>query len=191
MAVAVAVGVAVAVTVAVAVGVAVALAVGEGVGVGVGLGAVAQYLPPVFKGTRRRSPAQTIISLPVQTAVRYLRPRGALMLLVAVQLSVPGSYLPPGSAGPETPRPPQMIISLPVHTDASCARSTGALVKLVAIQQPRARKFYLPPVFNRPPMKSCPPQTIISLPVDTAVCQKRPAGALVVQVGVQLSVMGL
>jgi hypothetical protein len=40
------------------------------VGVGVGLGAAAQYLPPVFKTVKLKvSPPQTIISLPVQTAV--------------------------------------------------------------------------------------------------------------------------
>ena len=36
-----------------------------------------------------------------------------------------------------------------------------------------------------------PPQTIISLPVQTAVCDSRPAGALLVLVGVQVSVSGL
>ena len=36
-----------------------------------------------------------------------------------------------------------------------------------------------------------PPQTIISLLVQTAVCKSRPEGALVVLVGVQLSVLGL
>jgi hypothetical protein len=41
------------------------------VGVGVGLGAAncAQYLPPVFKSPKPFTPPQTIISLPVQTAV--------------------------------------------------------------------------------------------------------------------------
>ena len=51
-------------------GVAVAVGVGVwvGVGVGVGVGAAAQYLPPVLKYCRWVTP-QTIISLPVQTAV--------------------------------------------------------------------------------------------------------------------------
>jgi hypothetical protein len=39
------------------------------VGVGVGLSAAAQYLPPVFKEPLPSSPPQTIISLPVHTAV--------------------------------------------------------------------------------------------------------------------------
>jgi len=53
---------------AVAVGVAVNVAVA--VGVGVGPLDCTQYLPPVFKRVKLKvSPPQTIISLPVQTAV--------------------------------------------------------------------------------------------------------------------------
>ena len=55
---------------------------------------------------------------------------------------------------------------------------------LVGIQ-PFVAGLYLAPVFARVP--SCPPQTIISLPVHTAVCHSRPSGALVVLVAVQLS----
>jgi hypothetical protein len=44
--------------------------VGVGVGVGVSIGADSvQYLPPVFRKPLRSAPPQTIISLPVQTAV--------------------------------------------------------------------------------------------------------------------------
>jgi len=68
---------------------------------------VGLYLPPVF---RTSPPPQTIISLPVQTAVCHCRPVGALVRLVAVQLSVLGSYLPP-----VFDPPPQTIISLPVQ----------------------------------------------------------------------------
>ena len=72
VAVAVDVGVAVAVAVgvglAVGVGVGVGLAVAVGVGVGVGAG-TAQYLPPVFTLMKLFLPPQTIISLPVHTAV--------------------------------------------------------------------------------------------------------------------------
>ena len=55
----------------VAVGVTVAVRVGVAVGVGVGVDAPdwAQYLPPVFKEPLPSSPPQTIISLPVHTAV--------------------------------------------------------------------------------------------------------------------------
>ena len=48
------------------VGVGVEVAVGVGVGVG---GGPAQYLPPVFKEPLPLDPPQTIISLPVHTAV--------------------------------------------------------------------------------------------------------------------------
>jgi hypothetical protein len=41
------------------------------------------------------APPQTIISLPVQTAVCKDRLSGALVVLVAIQLSVVGLYLPP------------------------------------------------------------------------------------------------
>jgi hypothetical protein len=62
-------GVGVGLGVDVDVGVAVAVAVAVGVGVGVELGAVAQYLPPVIGKLLASPPPQTIISLPVQTAV--------------------------------------------------------------------------------------------------------------------------
>jgi hypothetical protein len=54
-----------------------------------------------------------IISLPVHTAVWANRPLGALVMLVAVQLSVLGLYFPP--VFKKLP-PAQTIISLPVHT---------------------------------------------------------------------------
>jgi hypothetical protein len=57
-------------------------------------------------------PPQTIISLPVHTAVCSSRPSGALVVLVAAQLSVLGLYLPPLLS----PDPPQTIISILVHT---------------------------------------------------------------------------
>jgi hypothetical protein len=50
--------------------------------------------------------------------------------------------------------------------------------------------LYLPPVFKAPSVKLKPPQTIISEPVETAVCCHRASGALVVLVAVQLSVPG-
>jgi hypothetical protein len=77
-------------------GVAVTVAVGVTVGVGVGVGPdCAQYFPPVLKTLTLLYPPQTIISPPVQTAACQKRAAGALLVLVAVQLSVPGSYLPP------------------------------------------------------------------------------------------------
>ena len=73
------------------------------------------YLPPVLKGVPGMPPPQTIISLPVQTAVCSNRVTGALVVLVAVQLSVPGLYLPP-LFNTEPLYPPQTIISLPLQT---------------------------------------------------------------------------
>jgi len=121
------------------------------------------YLPPVFK----LLPPQTIISLPVHTAVCSSRPEGALVVLVAVQLSVPGLYLAPVFV--EGLLPPQTIISLPVHTAVCKMRAMGALVVLVAVQL-SVPGLYLPPVFNSLQKRPWhPPQTIISLPVHTAV----------------------
>ena len=48
--------------------------------------------------------------------------------------------------------------------------------------------LYLPPVFNKNWL-SCPPHTIISLPVHTAVCKYRAEARPLV--AVQLSVLGL
>ena len=49
---------------------------------------------------------------------------------------------------------------------------------------------YLVPVFRPPPCPP-PPKMIISLPVQTAVCEARAEGALEVLVAIQLSVLGL
>ena len=48
-----------------------------------------------LKSYRQAYPPQTIISVPVQTPVCWYRASGALVVLVAVQLSVLGLYLPP------------------------------------------------------------------------------------------------
>ena len=50
--------------------------------------------------------------------------------------------------------------------------------------------LYLPPVLKKTP-EACPPQTIISVSVQTAACQSLAAGTPLVLVAVQLSVMGL
>jgi hypothetical protein len=49
---------------------------------------------------------------------------------------------------------------------------------------------YLPPVSKKSKLPVVPPQAIISLPVHTAVWEKRAAGALAVLVAVQLLVSG-
>lgn len=120
------------------VGVAVGVGVADGVTVGVGVGPdCAQYLPPVLVTAPNGStpPPQTIISLSLQTAVCRNRAEGALMVLVAVQLSVLGLYLPPVFRGPLPKRaPPQTIISLPVQTAVCNSRPIGAFVVLVEVQ---------------------------------------------------------
>jgi hypothetical protein len=62
------------------------------------------------------------------------------------------------------------------------------LVVLVAAQL-SVLGLYLPPVFKRALLPN-PPQTTISLPVHTAVCEYRASGAFVVLVAAQLSVPG-
>jgi hypothetical protein len=62
------------------------------------------------------------------------RAEGALVVLVAVQVSVVGLYLPPVFKFAPAPLRPQMTISLPVHTAVWYARASGALLVLMAIQ---------------------------------------------------------
>ena len=98
-------------------GVIVTVGVAATVAVGVGAPACPQYLPPVSKVFKLPpAPPQAIISFPVHTAMWEKRAAGALVVLVAVQLSVPGSYRPPVFKKPPPLPPPQTIISLPVHT---------------------------------------------------------------------------
>jgi hypothetical protein len=83
------------------------------------LSVLALYRPPVLKSVtgQQKTPPQTIISAPVHTAVCESRGDGALVKLVAIQLSVLGLYLPPLFESPNvSSTPPQTIISLPLHT---------------------------------------------------------------------------
>src|SRR5580765_5857594 len=91
----------------------------------------AQYLPPAFTLFPLTScPPQTIISLPVHTAVSRFWPGGALKVLIDVQEFEPGSYRPPFR--PENPA--HTIISCPFHMAVWPPRGSGALLKLVAVQ---------------------------------------------------------
>ena len=60
---------------------------------------------------------------------------GALVVVVAVQVSVEGLYLPPvlKNALPAAFSPPQTIISVPVQTPGLVSRAVGALVVLMAV----------------------------------------------------------
>src|SRR6266853_999625 len=113
------------------------------------------YLPPVLKPLPLYPP-QTIIWLPVHTAVCQNRSVGALAVLVAVQLSVLGLYLPPVG---KPPVPPQTIIWLPVQTAVWNSQAEGAFDVVVAIQL-SVLGLYLPPVFRRFKPSGVPPQTI-------------------------------
>ena len=86
--------------------------------VAVQLSVFGSYLAPVLNQALPLVPPQTIISLPVQIAVCWIRGLGALTVLVAVQLSVLGSYLPPVLRALFPSLPPQTIISPPAHTAA-------------------------------------------------------------------------
>jgi hypothetical protein len=92
---------------------------------------------------------------------------GAPAVLVAAQLSVLGLYLPPVFKK-LAPNPPQTIIWLLVQTAVWASRAAGTLDVLVAIQL-SVLGLYLPPVFKTLKLKVSPPQTIISVPVQTAV----------------------
>ena len=191
VAVAVAVGVAVAVAVAVGVGLNVAVGVGLAVGVGVGEPDCAQYLPPVLRGSLPPSrPPQIIISLPVQAAVCETRPMGALVVLVAVQLSVSGSYLPPvfnalglrSSATPDdhfTPSPDCRVTvsgSGRVAPDGCCPTIGDRIVSPTGVQI--AAK-----------VTSAPDDHFAAGP-DRRMTESG-TGALVMLVAVQVSVLGL
>jgi len=114
------------------------------------------------------------------------------VVLVGVQLSVLGSYVPPVLKLPPKIYPPQITIWLPVHTAVLAPRGEGAPIVVVAVQL-SVPGLYLPPVLKALTQKPSlhPPQTIISLSVHTAVCWIRPAGAPMVLVAVQPSVVGL
>src|SRR5947209_7616157 len=96
-------------------------------------------------------PPQTIISLPVHTAVCNVRPVGALVVLVAIQVFVLGLYLPPVLTSLVPSCPPQTIISLPVQIAVWLDRPEGALVVLVTVQL-SVFGLYLPPVLKSVPM---------------------------------------
>jgi hypothetical protein len=104
------------------------------------------YLPPVFKSLLPLYPPQTIISLPVQTAVCWSRASGTPVMLMDVQLSMTGLYLPPVFKSLLPLYPPQTIISLPVQTAVCRSRLSGALTVLLAVQrQPQVYRSYLRP----------------------------------------------
>jgi hypothetical protein len=77
-------------------------------------------------------------------------------------------YLPPVFVSTLPSKPPQIIISLPVQIALCESRRAGALVVLVE-DQVFVFGLYLPPVLKNLEKPVFPPQTIIALPVHTAV----------------------
>ena len=102
--------------------------------VGVQLLVAGLYLPPVLKSSKS-TPPQMIISVPVQTAVWRLRADGALVVLVAVQLSVLGLYRAPvfNKLLPSYAAPNDHLGTCSRRRCARCVAS-GALLVVVGVQ---------------------------------------------------------
>jgi len=79
---------------------------------------------------------------------------------------------------------------LPVAVAVAVAVAVGVGVTVAVGVGVGTTAQYLPPVFTCW-LPLYPPQIIISLPVQTAVCPVRAWGALVVLAATQLSVLGL
>jgi hypothetical protein len=137
----------------------VGVAVAVGVGVGVGGENCAQYLPPVFRSPESPRPPQTIIWLPLQIAVWPYRVKGASVVLVAAQVSVLGLYLPPVPGGVGVGVPVAVAVGLGVIGGGSEGVGVGA----------ESCALYPPTMFGSLALSPIPPQTIISLSVQTAV----------------------
>ena len=123
--------------------------------VAVQLSVPGSYLPPVFKGWGAHPP-QTIISLPVQTAVCCTRAEGALVVLVAVQLSVPGLYLPPVLRAAGVHLRPRR--SFRCRSTLPCAISPRRRVGGAGGRPTVGDGSYLPPVFKWLPLPSLRPR---------------------------------
>src|SRR5262245_41254565 len=130
-----------------------------------------------------------IIRAPVQRATWRARSAGALRTDVGDQESVTGSYRPPvlvhigraghgGGPGGLTD-PPQTIISVPVQTALCSIRPGAALIVAMEDHVSLTGSYRLPVPRKHPVPFPHPPQMIISVPVQTAVCLVRPSGALI------------
>ena len=93
---------------------------------------------------------------------------GALVVLVAVQLSVLGLYLPPVFKGPIISSAPDDHFTAGPDCRVKVLGQRARWSVLVAVQL-SVLGLYLPPVFKSGAGDATPPQTIISLPVQTAV----------------------
>jgi hypothetical protein len=171
------------------------------VDVGAQVSVAGSYLAPEFTPSKDPPPKaplppQTIIFVPVQTAVCNSRGVGAPRPVeVADQESVEGSYRPPvPNGGPTNPPvfPPQMIMRVPVQTAVCPTRASG-------VPSPDDVEFhesltgsYREPVATATESADSPPQMIISVPVQIAVWYPRAEGVpSPVDVGTQESVAGV
>lgn len=107
------------------------------------------------------------------------------------QLSVAGLYENPLSGAAVLVAPFKTIILLPVHTAAWRERADGAPELLNALQVLLVGLYLAPSPKYVDPAAFDPPQTIISVPVQTTLWLSLAVGALIVETGVQLLVVGL
>ena len=114
---------------------------------------------------------------------------GALVVLVAVQLSVPGLYLPPVFSSVKIPAAPDDHFTASPHRRVIVS-AMGALVVLVAVQL-SVLGLYLPPVFEAVVSISSTPDDHFTASPHCRVILLGQSGALVVVVAVQVSVLGL
>ena len=104
-------------------------------------------------------------------------------MLVAVQLFMPGLYLPPVLTDGET-----LIPTAPDNHFGPCpygrvVRSCGGCARAVC-KCPSIRRGIVPTAGVQKRIVSLPPQIIISLPVQTAVCESRASGGAAVAIQV-------
>ena len=137
------------------------------------------YLPPVLKYVITRAAAPDDHLAPVQTAVWACRPAGALAVLVALQLSVPGLYLPPvfNQLSLLSRATPNDHFAASPHRPVGSKRP-GRICWVRRCPAVAARIVSAAGVKDSPNL--LPPQTIISLPIQTAPWGIRAVGALVV-----------
>ena len=106
------------------------------------------YLPPVFKGGGLiTTPPQTIISLPVQTAVCSVGQTARWWCWWLSNYPCWDCICHRCSTGGSNGNPPQTIISFPVQTAVCRLRASGALAVLVAVQL-SVPGLYLPQAFG-------------------------------------------
>jgi hypothetical protein len=92
-------------------------------------------------------------------------------VLIGVQASVAGWYTAPSpTTSYAFPYPPQTIIALPVQTATCPERGDGAPTLDMGLHESVAGSYRKPEsILTSLVFPSAPPQTIISLPVHTAV----------------------